>query len=808
MLQNYLKIGLRNLVKHRAHSLINVIGLAIGMSCFLLIGLFVLDESSFDKFHEDYEQIYRLTEINYNDGQETRLANAYSAIGPALQNDFPEFQAFVRLHIDEFTVGTDVEHEFQEDQFAFADSTFWKVFDYRLIEGDPEKSLAEPFSLVLSQTAATRHFGDESPIGKTLRINGEYDFQVVGLMEDMPHNSHLQLDMIASFISLRQLEGGWMFNNWYWPPIYTYVKVPSVVVQEDIESKFPGMVEKYLGKLVTQQRNYELQAIADIHTSTGYSNELGQTIDSAYLYVLAITAFLVLTIACINFMNLSLARSIGRSAEVGVRKVFGAIRPQIIWQYLTESVMLALIASILSLGVFYLSIPAFNSLAQKNLAINISDLPIILGGLLGIALVVGLMSGLYPALFLSGLSPSSILKGKVSKQGHWASFFRKGLVVFQFLVSASLIIATVIIYYQISFLQNKALGFDKEQMLVLNINSDIQQNNISLFKDQLRSLPQVKGASVSARIPGYNDFYDYNVLPEGESVENTLLFMRLETDLDFAGLYDLEVVAGRNFNSNLGTDSTAYLLNETAIEKLGWSGEEAINKKLYLGSVNSNGSFRAVHQGTIIGVVKNFNFESLHNEVDPLVISIIPENQPYMQQNVSIKLSTGSLTENLQAVEQAWSGFAPNEPMEYFFLDSAIQKLYESEHRMGQVFLTFAAVSIALACLGLFAMTTLVVARLKKEVGIRKVLGAKVSHIVWRVSSEFIVLIAVSFVLACIISYIVMSDWLENFAYQTTVSPVHFLIAGGLLGIIVLATLSIKAVKAAYANPVDSLRQE
>lgn len=807
MLRNYLKIGLRNLVKHRAHSLINILGLAIGMSCFLLISLFVLDESSFDKFHSDYENIYRLTEVVTSDGQETKLANAFSAIGPALKNDFPEFESFVRLHIDEFKVGRDIQSEFQEKHFAFSDSSFWEVFDYQLLEGDTEKALSAPFSLVISETAAKRHFGEQSALGETLRVNGQYDFQVTGIMADMPHNSHLQLDFLASFISLRQLEGGWMFNNWYWPPIYTYAKIPASVNVQNTENKFSGMIEKYLGKIVAEQRDYELQPIQDIHTSTGYSNELGKTINKAYLYVLGTTAFLVLAIACINFMNLSLARSIGRSGEVGVRKVFGAIRPQIMWQYLTESILVALFSAFLALGLFYLAIPAFNNLAQKELQVSWLELPLIAALLFAVALAVGFLSGIYPALFLSGFSPAAILKGKAAKQGRFSAFFRKGLIVFQFLVSSVLIISTVIIYYQLSFLRNKSLGFDKEQTVVLDIDN-VQNLNIRLLKDQLNQLPQVKGATVSSRIPGHEDFYDYNVLPEGASVESNLLFMRLEADLDFTRLYELEVIAGRNFDNQLGTDSTAYLLNRTAAEKLGWSLEESLNKRLYLGSVNANGSFNAVNQGVIIGVVEDFNFKSLHSEIDPVVISIIPATQPYMQQKMSVKLSAGSLSENFKAVEEVWSQFAPNVPIEYFFLDDAVQSLYESEEQIGRVFITFSSISIVLACMGLFAMTTLLAAQMKKEVGIRKVLGAKVSHIVWRISSGFLQLISISFVIACLISYIVMGDWLGNFAYQISLMPQYFLLAGALLAIIVLGTLSIKSVRAAHANPVDSLRHE
>lgn len=808
MLKNYLKIGLRNLVKHKALTILNIIGLAIGMSCFMLISLFVYNESGFDRFHQDYENIYRLTEINYAEGGETRLANAYSAIGPALQSDFPEFSSFTRIHVDEFTVGTDVQHEFQEKNFAFVDSSFWKVFDYQLIEGNPTDALTQPFSLVLSEQASKRHFGEESPVGKVLKVDGQYDFQVVGLMKDMPKNSHLKLDIIASFVSLRQMEGGWMFNNWYWPPMYTYVKIPKSVNVEAIENKFPSMMKKNLGEIVAGQRGYELQPIAEIHTSTGYSNELGETINKAYLYVLATTAFFVLAIACINFMNLSLVRSIGRSNEVGIRKVFGAIKPQIIGQYLIESVLSSLIAALLSLGVFYLTLPAFNALAQRELSVSTSGFPAVLLGLIGIAILVGLISGLYPSLYLSGFSPSAILKGKIAKQGKWASIFKKILIVLQFFVSSVLIISTVIIYYQLNFLRNKSLGFDKEQVVVLEIKSDANQGRIKMLKDQLRQLPQVKSVAVSSRIPGHEGFYDYNVLPEGESVENNLLFMRLESDLDFTSVYGLNIVAGRNFNSNLSTDSSAYLLNQTAVEKLGWSPEQALNKKLYMGSVNSSGSFQAVHQGRIIGVVKDFNFKSLHNKIDPVVISIIPKSQPYMQSKLSVKFTSGVFSEHIKVVEQVWDQFAPNEPMEYFFLDETVRKLYEKEKQLGRVFLTFSSISIILACMGLFAMTTLLATQMRREIGIRKVLGATVQHITWRISSEFIQLISLSFAMACLISYFVMKNWLENFAFQIDIEPWYFLLSGLLMSIIVLATLSAKSVKAAFANPVDSLRHE
>ncbi len=807
MVKNYLRIAWRNMLKHKGHSAINIIGLAVGMACFLLILFYVKDESSYDKFHKDYKSIYRVTEVNYSDGGETLLANAYSAIGPALTSDFPEFEAFTRVHIEEFSVSNGPDKTFQEPLFAYTDSTFWQVLDFSLLEGDPKTALSGPFSLVLTESMARKYFGEEEAMGKMLKVDGQYSFQVTGILEDLPRNSHLQFDFLASFISLRQIQGGWMFNNWYWPPMYTYAKVPEAVNPENIEAKFPDMVEKYLGKRVAEQRGYRLQPLADIHTSTNYSNEIGKSTNITYLYVLTTTAFLILAIASVNFMNLSLARSISRSGEVGVRKVFGAARQQIIMQYLSESVLVTLLAAVLGFGLFLLAIPAFNDLTEKTLMIENADMPLVLGGLLLMAVIVGILSGIYPALFLSGFSPATILKGKFAKQSKFSAFFKKALITFQFVISAALIIATFIIYFQLQYMRNMALGFDEEQMVVLEVRGYPEQQRIKALKDRINALPQVVGASVSARVPSGQGFYDYNVLPDGESVENNMLFMRLETDLDFSNLYDFEIVEGRSFDNRLSTDSLAYLLNETAVEKLGWTGD-ALNKKLNLGSLNKDGSFKTLHQGTIIGVVKDFNFVSLHNEVDPVVISIIPSSQPYMQSKMSIKLAPGNLMSAMDVIEEEWRGFAANADFEYFFLDDTLDKMYRAEKQLGKVFLTFSSISIGLACLGLFAMSTLLAAQLRKEIGIRKVLGATVASLVLLMSKGYMQLIAVSFVIACFITYIVMEKWLANFAYHIRMEIWYFLSAGVLLGIIAFVTMSFKSFKAANSNPVEALRYE
>ncbi len=797
----------RNLLKHKGHTVINVFGLAVGMACFLLILFYVKDESSFDKFHKDSERIYRITEVNYSDGGDNYLANAYSAIGPALKSDFPEFDAFVRFHIEEFSVANGPEKKFQEPRFAFADSTLWDVLDFQLLEGDKSSALADPFSIVITESMAAKYFGDQDALGKTLKVDGQNDYQITGILKDIPENSHLQFDFLASFISLRQVQGGWMFNNWYWPPMYTYVKVPAGIDIKNVEAKFPSMVEKYLGKLTAEQRGYQMQALEDIHTTTAYANELGKTTNKTYLLILTTTAFLILAIACVNFMNLSLARSISRSGEVGVRKVFGAAREQIIIQYLSESVLVTTISGIIGFGLFLLAMPAFNALTEKSLVVAMSDVPLIFGGLIVIALVVGFLSGIYPALFLSGFSPAAILKGKVAKQSPFAGLFKKVLITFQFVISAALIISTFIIYFQLEFMRNKALGFDKEQTVVLEVRSLADQTRIKTLKDRLNQLPQVKGTAVSARIPGHEGFYDYNVLPEGESVENNLLFMRLETDLDFSDLYQFEVLKGRGFDDRLSTDSLAYLINETAAAQLGW-GEDDLNKKLNMGSLNQDGTFRTVHTGNVIGIVKDFNFISLHNDVDPVVISVIPSSQPYMQGKLSIKLNAGDLNESMKAVEQEWSTFSTASQFEYFFLDDSVERLYSAEKQLSKVFLTFSSISIVLACLGLLAMTTLLAAQLKKEIGIRKVLGATIGSLVLLMSKGYMQLIVISFVIACVITYLVMEKWLENFAYHIDMEVWYFLLAGLVLGLISFLTMSFKSLQAAYGNPVEALRYE
>ena len=807
MLRNYFKIAWRNLLKHKSHSAINIVGLAVGMASFLLILFYVQDESSFDKFHDDYQEIYRVTEVNSSENGETKLANTYSGIGPALQSDFPEVESFVRLYISEVAVSDGATKKFMESSFTYADSSFWEIFNFKLLEGNPETALSDPFSVVLTESMATKYFGEAEAMGKVLKVDEKFNYKVTGIVEDVPDNSHLDFDFLASFTSLQQLIGGYMFNNWHYPPMYTYAKIPAAINISDVEAKFPGMVEKYLGKLVAEQRGFGLQPLQDIHTSTDYTNEIGKPTNVTYLYVLTTTAFLILAIACVNFMNLSLARSMGRSAEVGVRKVFGAVRKQIMMQYLSESVIITVISALLGFGLFVLAIPGFNDLSDKTLQLQLADVPVYLGGLIAVAVIVGLLSGIYPALFLSGLSPASILKGKLAKQGKFTGIFKKGPITFQFVISAGLIIATFIIYFQLDYVRNKSLGFDKEQMVVLQIRNTAEKSRLKMFKDRLNKLPQVMGAAVSSRVPGYKNFYDYNVLAEGEAVENNKVFMRLEMDLDFAALYGFEITKGRLHDDRLFTDSLTYLLNETAAEMLGWS-DDPLNKKLNIGSLKSDGTFNTMYQGNIIGVVKDFNFASLHNEVDPVVLSIIPPREPFLMSLLSIKLEAGKIVETMKVLESEWNTFAPSVDFEYFFLDDAVDRLYESEKQLGKVFITFSFISIVLACLGLFAMTTLLAAQLKKEIGIRKVLGASVTNIVFLMSKGYMQLIALSFLIACLITYSVMQSWLENFAYQIEMEIWYFVMAGALLAFIAFVTMSFKSIRAAQGNPVDALRCE
>jgi len=810
MIKNYLKIAWRNILKHKGHSAINIAGLAVGMASFLLILLYVKDESSFDKFHQDYEQIYRVTELDYSETGETKLANTYSGIGPVLQNDFPEVETFVRLYITELSVsnvngGSD---KFMESAFAYADSSFWDVFGFELLRGNTETALSNPFSVVLTESMAVKYFGSsEDAMGETLKVDEKFSYQVTGIVKDLPNNSHIQFDFLASFTSLQQLLNGYMFNNWHYPPMYAYAKIPLASNAKVVESKFPGMVEKYLGKLVAEQRGFALQPLKSIHTSTGYTNEIGMSTNVTYLYVLTTTAFLILAIACVNFMNLSLARSMERSSEVGVRKVFGAVRKQIIVQYLGESMLITLLSSVLGFGLFVLALPAFNNLSEKALELHLIDTPVILGGLFAIAILVGFLSGIYPALFLSGLSPASILKGKLAKKGKFVGFFKKGLITFQFVISAAMIIATFIIYFQLDYIRNKSLGFDKEQMVVIQVRNSPEKEKIQSLKDRLNQLPQVIGTAVSSRVPGYKNFYDYNVLAEGEPVENNKVFMRLEMDLDFAKLYGFEVIEGRLHNEQLSTDSLTYLLNEAAAEKLGWS-NDPLNKKLNIGSLKSDGTFNSMYQGNIIGVVKDFNFASLHNEIDPVVLSIIPPREIFSRGLLSVKLQAGDLVESMKLLEREWNEFAPAINFEFFFLDDAVERLYQSEKQLGKVFVAFSFVSVTLACLGLFAMTTLLATQMRKEIGIRKVMGASVANIVLLMSKGYMQLIVLSFLIASAITYWMMEQWLENFAYQIQMEAWYFLLGGGLLVTIAFITISFKSFRAAHGNPVDALRYQ
>ena len=803
MLKNYLKIGLRNLKKYKLHALTNIFGLALGMACCVIILMYLKQELSYDRFHTHTENIFRITEKIQTDALITHTAHTYSATAPALANEFPEVSLSARFLNYNALVAYDEDKTFQEAGFFYADSTVFDIFSFEGLKGDLSKSLDQPFSLVITESMATKYFGDNNPLDQVLKIDGSHDFRVTAVIGDPPKNSHLQVDFLASFSSLRNFQGGWMYNNWYYPPMYTYVKLLDGSDTGALEDKLPAMIEKYLGPGESQQRQLRLQPLTAIHTSQQLENEWGPTISRSFVFVLFTVAILVLAIACINFMNLSMARSSKRAVEVGLRKVVGAQKTQLMKQFLYESILISVIASVVAFVLFFLMLPIFNDIANSNLSLKPAESLLLFSVFLLLALVAGTSAGYYPAIFLSSLSPHAVLKGFSNSRGGLNITLGRGLVVFQFLITTALIIGTLVISNQLRYLRNQELGFDKEHVVVLPIRNGYDGNRIKTLKDRLERNSNIIVAGASARVPGSERLADYNIRPEGSDVEDNLMFFVLHTSFDFEKTLGMEITQGRGFDINITSDSAAVILNENALLKLGW--KDPIGKKIDLGTLGRDGSFQTLNSMHVIGVVKNFNYNSLHHKIDPIIMSI---GGAYMNDYLSIRIKPDHIQGTLEFIKEQWKTFTPGRPFEYFFLDENFDRLYHSEERLGRIFFCFSFLSIFIACLGLFAMASFTAQQRSKEIGIRKILGASVGGVLVNLLKDFSKLVLIAFLMAVPVAYFGLDRWLDNFAYRTDIGFEVFLTAGLCSMIITFITTGYQALRAASTNPVNTIRND
>jgi len=804
MFKNYLKIALRNILKYKGYSLINILGLAVGMASCILILLYVQDELSYDKYHEKADQIFRVTREWFNsDGSSSlHLGHVAPPIAPLLKNDFPDIIHAVRLNDNGNTLLRYQDKVVQETRFFFADPNVFEVFTLPLLKGDPKTALSDPNSVVLTPAMAKKYFGNDESFGKILNIDNQADLQVTGIMSEIPTNSHFHFDFLGSIKLLEQAYGEQEFKNWGSNNYATYLLFPKAYAVENFLKKIPAFIGKHHpnGEKAITQTTLHLQRLTDIHLRSHLDSEIEPNGSILYVYIFSAIAFFLLLIACINFMNLATARSANRAKEVGLRKVVGAERWQLIKQFLGETTVLAFIALFLAIVFVEMALPKFNAFAGKELALISQSAVFLFLSLISIALFVGVVAGSYPAFFLSHFKPVTVLKG--GKLGSSKSIFRNALVIFQFAISIILIIGMGIVHNQLEYCRTKDLGINKEHVVVLPAGQEIVERYADI-RNQLLQHPNITNVGASKRVPSARllDSSDGRMI-DGEKAEPlNFRIANVRVDHNFIDTYGIKMAAGRNFSVEFPTDSTqAFILNEAAVKKIGWpSAEAAVGKPFEYGN----------RKGRIIGVVKDFNYESLHQPITPIILFINPPSF----NSVSVKIRPNrpeDISTTLAFLQQKWQEYRPQNPFSYSFVDERYEQLYQNEHRLGQIFGAFSLLAVFIACLGLFGLASYTAEQRTKEIGIRKVLGASVGHVVFLLSRDFTRLVIIATLAAWPIAYFAMNKWLQEFAYRINLNQqtATFLLAALLALAIALATISYQAIKAALNNPIKALRYE
>lgn len=809
MLYNYLKIAVRNLRKYRFISFVNLFGLTVGLACCLLITTYIIHELSYDRYHSKADRIYRISrQFNGTDGKVwLHLGTISPPFGPLLTNDFPEIEHMTRLLQFGVTPVKKEDKILNEKDVFVADDEIFNVFDVELIQGDPRRALHEPFSIILTEEKARKYFGNANPVGQSIRMFNQYDLKVTGVYKEFPSNAHLHPGMMISFSTLRDssiygeenLRSNWGNNSFF-----TYVLLPQNYQASTLEAKFPAFLDKHfpMGKnpssKASQVTALHLQKLTDIHLRSHLDYEAEENGDIKRVYIFSAIALFILLIACINYMNLSTARSALRAREIGIRKVAGAQRKEIILQFLTESVLISLVAMLLAIGLCWMALPALNKLSGLNMNMQSLLKPAVVIPVLLLPFFVGIVSGLYPALFMSSFQPVKVLKG-LFKMNHTGFSFRQVLVVIQFAVSIILIVSTVVIYQQLSYIQNKAMGYDRDHVLTIPYDNSLNPQ-YEAFRNELMSNTSIKEATRSTRIPTGRllDAQNASVYVGDSAMPVKQDIKMVSVDYDFVPTYNIQIAAGRNFSRSFGTDTAAFLMNESAATAIGWKKpEDAIGKPMMYGNI----------KGAVIGVMKDIHFESLHEKITPLIL-LLPSAQAGGYNQLSVKLAGNTIPQSIAFIERTWKKFLPQTPFEYNFLDESFQSLYKAERVQGQLFTLFACFAIFIACLGLFGLSAFTITQRIKEIGIRKVLGANVKSIVGLLSRDFLKLVLIAALIAFPVAWLAMTRWLQDFAYRDRLHWWVFVSAGIIAAMIALITISFQAIKAATANPVKSLKNE
>lgn len=806
MFKNYIKVAFRNLMHRKFYTLINIIGLALGLLCTILIGLFVMNELSYDKCHEKHDRIYRLeSHFTIQESDDFFAVTAFP-LARAIKLEFPhDVEEWCRFSFMDNNLFQYNNNKFFEDNVFYADSTTFNVFTHKFIAGTPDGALNDPNEMVLTESFAKRIFGDEDPIGKTIDTGYGFGFTITGVIEDVPNNAHLRFEALGSMITLANFFGQERYHSLesqaFWQVgFYNYILLKESGNIQNIMDGYPEFNEKYIvpiGQQFGATFKYMITPLTKIHLFSRLRSDL-PTGNMAYVYTFSIVALFLLLIGCINYMNIATAQSANRATEVGIRKVVGAQKKLLSMQFIIESMLIALFALVIALIVLELILPYFNEFADRQLTFFISNNYGYFLGILGITILVGLISGSYPAFYLSSFVPVQVLKGKLRKS---KGTLRKVLVLLQFTISIIMIIGTFTVMQQLNFLQKKDMGFDQENIVILTVRDTTGVRNLKPFQEELLKNPQILDSTTSSSVPGqgYGIVVQRFETADGTMEEKGINFVFVEPN--YIDVMDMRILQGRDFNPDMQTDiEEAVIINEAAARVLGW-GDDSIGKKLDFGAGLEG---EAQRYTKVIGVVKDFHYASLHNEIDPLLILITDEPN----RNINLRVRQENIEKTLDFIEEKWQEFNPTFPFEYTFLDDNLNQQYIAEQKIGNLFTYFSIICIFIACLGLFGLAAYTAEQRTKEISIRKVMGASSGSVVMLLSKEFSIWVILANIIAWPIAFIALRKWLENFAYSVNQNAITFIVSGLVALAIALITVSFRAIKAAQTNPADALKYE
>ena len=792
MLKNYLKISFRNLLKNKLYSFINIFGLGIGLSSFIIIALFIKHEFSYDAFHKNGDRIYRISEdFNYN-GAWHKVAMTPPSFGPTMVSEYPEVENYARFNpYPEVVIGC--RDKKYSEKIQFADGGVFTMFSFPVLYGNPDELLKDKYTVVLSESTAKKYFGDKNPIGEIVSFNGTFDLVVTGVFKDIPGNSHLKFNVLVSMSTIEDehVYGAGALENYTSSNFHNYLMLSPGADINSLQSKMNEFVAKYSGDDHAKKLKPYFEPLSSIYLYSEAIYGSGISGDIKYIYVFSVIALFILLIAAINFVNLTTSQSMTRAKEIGIRKVAGSYRWNLVVQFLGESIFLTIISFLVGLVLLEVFMPFYNIISTKPLVINyFSEIGFFIV-LLGISVFVGLLAGLYPAIYLSSFEPSKILKGEIDK-GVKGGKFRKALVILQFCISIVLIISTLVVNKQISFMRAKDMGFQKDNILFMQLKTPEIRSQIETIKAELLKDTDVNSVSVSSRMMG-EVYGGWNIYDETKNeYDVTAVF----ADADYIKTMGLQVVEGREMSDKMMTDKeNAFLINETAVKQYGWT--NVIGKQINL---------QGFKEGRIIGVLKDFNYRSLHAKTEPLLMCYFPGD--YMKRFLTVNISGRNIPDTYDYIQSTIGNFAPGQTIELKFLDSYLDNMYKSEERFNNIVTNFSALAIILGCLGLFGLVSFAAERRTKEIGIRKVLGAKASGIAFNLSVDFLKLVLISNLIAWPIAFYIMTKWLEDFAYKIDIGIWVFVIALFATMVVALITVSYHSVKAALANPIDSLKYE